>query len=167
VDSSVRGAAGGGRGVPRRRRLRAELHFLHDAVAILTQDMDLLLPRDPEQVLQALQALRSAGFVLQAGGEELIPDPVVAAGIVRQSATVHAVRNGESVDLMSWARGMDFTQLWPKRQAFEVRGVSLPVADRLFLEQFREVIEAALEREAQREGRAARSRKPEDESPRG
>jgi hypothetical protein len=46
----------------------AELHFLHSARQILTQDMDVLVPRDPDNLLRGLLALKQAGFVLQAGG---------------------------------------------------------------------------------------------------
>ncbi len=146
----------------------AELHFLHDATQILTHDMDLLLPREPESFQRALEALRAAGFTLRAGDDELLPDAVVIAGILRQAATVTAVRGPETLDLMSQAAGVDFETLWRGRTEFTVRGVTLPVAelaailrskkeagrmkDRLFLEQFREVIESALARDARRQG---------------
>jgi hypothetical protein len=145
----------------------AELHFLHAANQIRTRDMDLLLPRDAGEVLRALLALREAGFTLQGGGEDLLPDEVIAAGIVRQSATVKALRGDEWVDLMTWARGLDFERIWPERIQYELRGVSVPVAplsdilrskkeafrmkDRLFLEQFKEVIGEALENERKRQ----------------
>jgi hypothetical protein len=144
----------------------AELHFLHGTLQIVTRDMDLLLPRDPAEVLRGLLALRDAGFTLEAGGEDLLPDEVVAAGIVRQSATVRALRGSEWVDLMTWSRDMLFDELWPRRVPFTVRDIQVPVApladilrskqgayrmkDRLFLEQFKEVISEALERERKR-----------------
>ena len=142
------------------------LHFQRLAVQMATRDIDLLLPREPATMLSALLALRDAGFSLSGGGEPLLPDEVIAAGIVRQSATVKAERNGESVDLMTWARGLDFEDLWPRRHPLEVAGVTVNVApleailrskkaayrmkDRLFLEQFKEVIGEALERERRR-----------------
>ena len=145
----------------------AELHFLHETVQILTRDMDLLLPRDPGELLRGLLALRDAGFTLQGGGEELLPDEVIAAGFVRQAATVRAVRGSETVDIMTWSRELDFDQLWPRRVPFTVRDIQVPVApladilrskqaayrmkDRMFLEQFKEVIGEALERERERE----------------
>jgi hypothetical protein len=147
----------------------AELHFLHGTLQILTRDMDLLLPRDPAEVLRGLLALRDAGFTLEAGGDQLLPDEVVAAGIVRQSATVKARRGPEWVDLMTWSRDIEFSELWPRRVPFMVRDIEVPVApladilrskkgayrmkDRMFLEQFKEVIGEALERERKRENR--------------
>ena len=144
----------------------AELHFLRTAVQIATHDMDLLLPPDADEVLKALLALRDAGFALRGGDEDILPDDVIAAGIVRQAATFKALRNDEWVDVMTWARGLEFEVLWPRRHDFEVRGISVPVApleailrskqaayrmkDRLFLEQFKEVITEALERERRR-----------------
>lgn len=144
----------------------AELHFLHEAGAITTQDMDLLLPLDARQVELALTALCAAGFLLSAGGEPVIPDEVIAQGIVRQRATVRATRGLEAIDVMTQAQELDFEALWAGHQPFVVRGVSVRVAplhailrakhavgrtkDRLFLEQFREVIAEALEREQKR-----------------
>ena len=145
----------------------AQLHFLFSANRIATADIDLLLPRDADEVLRALLALRDAGFALESGGEELIPDEVIAAGIVRQAASIRAIRQEEWVDLMTWARGMDFDELWPRRQSFGMCGVPLDAAplaailrskreafrlkDRLFLERFRESITEALDRERRRE----------------
>lgn len=149
----------------------AELHFPHAANQILTRDMDLLLPPDPANLLAALLALQAAGFTLQAGGEELLPDEVVAAGIVRQVATVRALRGQESVDLITWLRTLDFEELWREQRNFSVQGTPVRTApleailrskklayrmkDRMFLEQFKEVITEALEGERRRRERGA------------
>jgi len=151
----------------------AELHFLHAATQVLTHDMDLLLPSEPAELLRGLHALAAAGFALSTGGETLLADEVAARGLLRQRASVIARRGPETLDLMTWAAGLDFDEQWRKRVEFSVRGVPLPVAtlgailrskeragrvkDRLFLEQFREVIEAALARE--------QARTPEDRTP--
>lgn len=146
----------------------AELHFLHSANQIATQDMDLLLPANEAEVLRGLLALSNAGFKLRGGDEDVLPDEVVAAGIVRQAATLHALRRGERVDLMTWARGLDFEELWTRHRQFQVRNQPVPVApleailrskqeafrlkDRLFLERFKESITEALERERRQGG---------------
>lgn len=117
----------------------------------------------------ARSTLRAAGFALQAGGEELLPDEVVAAGIVRQVATVRATRGQESVDLITWLRTLDFEELWRGQRSFTVRGAPVRTApleailrskqlafrmkDRMFLEQFKEVITEALELERRRKER--------------
>ena len=145
----------------------AELHFLHDANQILTRDMDLLLPRDPGNLLRGLVALQQAGFELRAGGEELLPDDVIAAGIIRQSATVRALRGVETVDVMTWVPEIDFEDLWARQVAFTMAGTPVRTApleailrskklafrmkDRMFLEQFKEAITEALDNERRRE----------------
>lgn len=144
----------------------AELHFLHSARQILTRDMDLLVPRDAANLLRGLLALKQAGFALQAGGEELLPDDVIAAGIVRQCATVTALRGVESVDVITWLHTLDFDELWQRQIVFELGGTPVRTApleailrskklayrmkDRMFLEQFKEVITEALERDRKR-----------------
>ena len=139
----------------------AELHFMRAATQILTHDMDILVPQDPDNLLRALTALRAAGFDLEAGGEGLLPDDVIAAGIIRQAATVKALRGKESVDVMTWLRTIDFEDIWTRQVVFDVAGTPVRAApleailrskklayrmkDRMFLEQFKEVVEEALE----------------------
>jgi hypothetical protein len=144
----------------------AEVHFLREARFILTHDIDLLLSRDRAALALALTVLQRAGFELSAGGEPLVWDDVILDGVLRANATVRATRNGEEIDLMLAAIGLDFDDLQPQLREFEFKGQLLPVAplaailrskklanrikDRLFLEQFREVIEEALERDRKR-----------------
>ena len=141
----------------------AALLCFRDVRAILTHDMDLLLSRDRAALARALAALQGAGFELWAGGEPLVWDDVILEGVIRAQATVRATRNEQSVDLMLSGIGLDFAELWPQGQDHPVLGVPLRIApleailrskklanrikDRLFLEQFREVIEEALERD--------------------
>jgi hypothetical protein len=144
----------------------AELHFLRTAVQISTHDMDVLLPMSWQQVLSALEALGKAGFTFSVGDEGLIPDDVQAQGIVRNCATVKAERGEHSVDLLTELPGHRFEELWERQSEYVLKGVPVRVApldaiiqskhqagrmkDRLFLEQFREVIEEAFDREAKR-----------------
>jgi hypothetical protein len=144
----------------------AEVHFLHDSRFILTHDMDLLLSRDRAALARALEALAPAGFELAAGGEPLVWDDVILDGVLRANATIRATRNGQEIDLMLSAIGLEFDDLYARRLEFRFLGQLLPLApleailrskklanrikDRLFLEQFREVIEEALERERKR-----------------
>jgi hypothetical protein len=149
----------------------AEVHLLHDANFILTRDMDLLLPRDRAALARAFTALHHAGFELFAGGEPLVWDEVILEGVIRARATVRATRQRENIDLMLSGVGLEFDELYAQRREFVFLGQPLPVApleailrskklanrlkDRLFLEQFREVVEEALERDRKRGGRAA------------
>lgn len=157
----------------------AELLCFREVRAILTHDMDLLLSHDREALARALTALQGAGFELWVGDEPLVWDEVILDGVIRAQATVRATRNEQSVDLMLSGVGLDFAELWPQGQEYPVQGVPLRIApleailrskklanrikDRLFLEQFREVIEEALEFErkrAEREGRRPRGSEP-------
>lgn len=148
----------------------AETHFLHDANFILTHDMDLLLPPDRPTLARALAAVQQAGFELSTASEPLIWDDVILDGVIRNGVSIQATRNEQRVDLMLSAPGLEFDELWPQAREFPMRGVALPVApleailrskklanrlkDRLFLEQFREVIEEALERDRKRNQRS-------------
>src|SRR5262245_34014100 len=148
----------------------AGLHFLRTALQIATHDMDLLLPMSWQQIRRGLEALGAAGFTFSVEDELLPPDKIVAQLIAQPGATVRAVRGGESIDLRTELPGHRFDELWKQRREYLVKGVPLRVApldaiiqskyqagrmkDRLFLEQFREVIAAALTRDAKRRGRA-------------
>lgn len=147
----------------------AETHFLRDANLILTHDMDLLLPPDRQTLAHALATAQQAGFDLSAASEPLVWDDVILDGVIRNGITIQAMRNEQRVDLMLSAPGLEFDELWPRAREFPMRGVVLPVApleailrskklanrvkDRLFLEQFREVIAEALERDRKRNQR--------------
>jgi hypothetical protein len=159
----------------------AELHFLHAARQILTHDMDILVPPDPGNLLRGLLALRDAGFELRSAGEELLPDEVIAAGIIRQSATIRALRGKDWVDVMTWLRAINFEDLWLRQVSFELAGTPVRTApleailrskklafrtkDRLFLEQFKEVITEALDEERKRDERAGRKAAPPQDDP--
>lgn len=147
----------------------AEVHLLHEANSIITRDLDLLLPCDAALLDRALTTLRQAGFELAAGGEPFVWDDVILAGAIRARVTIRASRGLEGIDLMLAAIGMEFGELYPRKREYLFLGQPLPVApldailrskklanrlkDRLFLEQFREVIEEAFERERKRDQR--------------
>jgi hypothetical protein len=148
----------------------AEVHLLHDANFILTRDMDLLLPCDRAALARAFTALQQSGFDLFAGGEPLVRDDAILEGVIRAKATVRATRQRENIDLMLGGIGLEFDELYLQRREFVFLGQPLPVApleailrskrlanrlkDGLFLEQFREVVEEALERDRQRDQRS-------------
>jgi hypothetical protein len=156
--------------------LGAELHFLRKANQILTKDMDLLVPQDPDNLLRGLLALQRAGFELEGGGEALLPDDVIAAGIIRQAATVRALRGIEKVDVMTWLPEIDFEELWSRQISFSMAGTPVRTApleailrskklafrmkDRIFLEQFKESITEALDNERRRAEKARRESGP-------
>lgn len=132
-----------------------------------TQDYDLLLPLDPEQVLQAWRACEHAGLSLWCGDEPLDqPRDSALARRVVDSRTLVRATDGHTldVDLSLTMSGFDFETVWRERRLFRVEGVDIPVArlrhiveskaaagrpkDRLFLATHEEALRDLLGRES-------------------
>ncbi|MGQ0553167.1 MAG: hypothetical protein ACT4PU_08090 [Planctomycetota bacterium] len=143
------------------------LFVTHMGRKINTQDCDILLSRDADNLRQVLEALAAEGFTFHAGGERLpSPDPVILEGIVRAGACVHATLGQAELDLVLFAAGLDFHELWPRRVRLSVADEVVNVApledllrskeaagrpkDKYFLEVWREVLDEALQREQRR-----------------
>jgi hypothetical protein len=132
-----------------------------------TQDYDLLLPLDPDQVLQAWRACEQAGLALWCGDEPLDQprDAALAQRVLDSRALVRAT-DGHTldVDLSLTMSGFDFETVWRERRLFRVEGVDVPVArlrhiveskaaagrpkDRLFLATHEEALRDLLRRES-------------------
>jgi hypothetical protein len=106
--------------------------------AFVTQNRDLFLPAEPDNVLRAWGACESAGFSRWAGQEPLdLPrDRALAEQIVGRRAQVSATDGrGLDVDLTLVMAGFTFDEVWSERRVFLVEDVELPVARLLHIVQ--------------------------------
>jgi predicted nucleotidyltransferase len=106
-------------------------YFAPAAGAVFTtQDRDLFLPPDPDNLMRAWDACDAAGLSLWAGAEPLdVPhDRVIADAVVERRALTRAVRDDLQVDLTLVMAGFEFEQVWSERRTFVVDGVEIPVA---------------------------------------
>jgi len=101
------------------------------AVSFKTEDRDLFLPLDPENLIRAWHACEAAGLELRSNREPLDKprDRFLADRVVAQRALVHATDGrGLEVDLTLVMAGFDFETVWTERRTFRVEGVDVPVA---------------------------------------
>ncbi|HEX6884469.1 MAG TPA: hypothetical protein VF530_13925 [Planctomycetota bacterium] len=99
--------------------------------AFVTQDLDLFLPRDPENLLLAWKACEEVGLELRAGTEPLDEphDLFVAQAVVQRTALTRATDGrGFLVDLTLVMAGFEFDEVWAERRVFQVHGLDVPVA---------------------------------------
>ncbi len=127
------------------------------AEVFTTEDRDLFLPPDPENLLKAWTATVEAGYQLWAGDEPLgKPLDLTLADVVvsRRALTTATHADGLTVDLTLVMAGFDFETVWKEHRRFHIDDVEIPVArlahiveskaranrpkDRLFLETYRE-----------------------------
>jgi hypothetical protein len=97
----------------------------------VTQDQDLFLPESPANLLLAWQVCERAGLHLRANDEPLDTprDLELANAVVRQKALTTAT-DGDllQLDLSMVMTGLAFDDVWARRHAFRVGGVTVPVA---------------------------------------
>jgi hypothetical protein len=131
----------------------------------LTQDRDLFLPPDPDNLVRCWAACEATGLDLWSGSEPLdMPrDRWLAERIVERRALTCATGADARIDLTLVMGGFDFETVWKEHRVFTVDGVPIPVArllhiveskqaagrdkDRLFLATHREAIEELLKRQ--------------------
>lgn len=99
-------------------------------VVFTTQDRDLFLPPDPENLMRAWEGCEAAGLALWSGNEPLdVPhDRFIADAVVARKALTRATRDDLQVDLSLVMAGFEFETVWPERRTFIVDGVEIPVA---------------------------------------
>jgi hypothetical protein len=136
-----------------------KFHTAQRGPVLFTDDCDLLLPAEVDQLTRAVRTLRALGCEISAGGEPLPDeDPVVLAGIVRNRACARAASDRVSFDLPLEIAGGSFEELWSRRRSFRLGELEVAVAalpdllrsktlanrpkDRLFLETYRTALEA-------------------------
>lgn len=131
----------------------ANHYALSPAGIVRTQDKDLFLPSDAENLLRTWEACASVGLPLTTGGEPLDEprDLFLARAVVERRALTRAWDGADlMVDLTLVMAGFDFETVWRERRIFRAEGVEFPVArlthivaskaaadrpkDRLFLE---------------------------------
>jgi hypothetical protein len=96
-----------------------------------TEDRDLFLPADPDNLLRAWQACDAAGLRLWSGNEPLdLPrDRSLADAVVGRRAQVRATdEQGLLIDLTLVMAGFGFEAVWNERRIFLVEGIEIPVA---------------------------------------
>ena len=101
-----------------------------------TDDFDLFLPADADNLVNAWAACEEAGLDLWLGDEPLDRprDRWLADRIVPQRALTRATGpDGLQVDLTLVMKGFEFETVWPERRAFLVEGVEIPTARLLYI----------------------------------
>ena len=131
-----------------------------------TDDFDLFLPADPENLVSAWSACEAANLELWLGDEPLDrPRDRWLAGRVTERLAVTRVTGPDAlvVDLTLVMKGYEFETVWTERREFLIEAVAIPVArllhivtskhaagrdkDRLFLATHREALQEILGRE--------------------
>ena len=109
----------------------ANYYALGSGTTFTTQDRDLLLPLDADNLVHAWAACESHGLSLFVGDEPLdVPrDRWLAERIVGTRSVVRATDGSElEIDLSLTMAGFDFEDVWRERRIFLVDEVEVPVA---------------------------------------
>jgi hypothetical protein len=133
--------------------------------AFTTQDHDLFLPADPDNLAQAWAACGDAGLELWLTDEALdVPrDRWLAERVVERRALTRATGPDNFLLALTLVmKGYEFETVWNERRDFIVEGVAIPVArllhivtskhatgrdkDRLFLATHRDALEQLLKK---------------------
>lgn len=96
-----------------------------------TEDVNLFLPLDPDNLVQAWQACEACGFELFVGPEPLERprDRWLAERVVERTSLTRAAGAGElEIDLALAMSGYTFDAVWQERRTFVVSGSDVPVA---------------------------------------
>jgi len=97
----------------------------------LTQDRDLFLPPDPDNILAAWRACDARRLDLLCGAEPLDRprDRLLAERVITNRALVRATDGaGLDVDFTLVMSGFDFATVWSERRLFRVGELEIPVA---------------------------------------
>jgi hypothetical protein len=131
----------------------------------VTEDHDLFLPPDANNLVRAWQACQSSGLELWSGAEPLERprNEWLARRVVEHRALTRGTGTGDlQVDLTLVMAAYDFETVWHDRRQFVIDDVEIPVArllhiitskhaagrdkDRLFLATHRDALEQLLKR---------------------
>jgi len=135
------------------------------AAKFVTEDWDLFLPTDPDNLLLAWTACEDVGMDLWAGNEPLDRprDRQLAERVIERRGQVRATGSeGLKVDLTLVMSGFDFETVWNERRVFRLGNVDIPTArlmhivaskhaagrpkDQLFLATHKDALEQLLRR---------------------
>ncbi|MBI5435285.1 MAG: hypothetical protein HZA52_20795 [Planctomycetes bacterium] len=109
----------------------ANMHAHASGVVFTTQDRDLFLPREPENLLRAWQACEACNFDLVTETEPLdFPrDLELAKKVVEHAALTRAMGPDElQVDLTLVMAGFHFEDVWRERTVYVFEDAEVPVA---------------------------------------
>lgn len=109
----------------------ANFHAHIAGVLFTTQDRDLFLPPEPQNLLRAWEACEACDLDLSCGREPLdFPrDQTLAERVVEHAALTRATdRNDLQVDLTLVMAGFRFEEAWRERVIFRLDDVEIPVA---------------------------------------
>lgn len=131
----------------------------------VTDDIDLFLPLDADNLVQAWASCEDAGLELWSSGEPLDRprDRWLAARAIERRALTRATGPDELlIDLTLLMQGFDFETVWNERRTFLIEGVPMSAArllhiveskqstgrdkDKLFLATHRDALEQLLRR---------------------
>jgi hypothetical protein len=109
----------------------ANLYAPSGQARFVTQDYDLFLPPDPENLVQAWGACEDADTELWLGDEPLDRprDLWLAERMIERRALTRVTGPGELlVDLTLVMKGYDFETVWNERRGFLIEDVEIPTA---------------------------------------
>lgn len=143
----------------------ANLYAPSGQAIFTTEDIDVFLPPDPDNLLRTWSACEDADLELWLANEPLEQprDRHLALQVVDHGALTHATGADDlMIDLSLVMTGFTFDAVWPHRRMFRIDGVGVPVArlrhiieskhatgrdkDRLFLATHRDALEQLLRR---------------------
>lgn len=96
-----------------------------------TDDLDLFLPPDADNLVRAWDACDAAALQLWSNDEplDIRRDQWLAERMIARRALTRATGPGDlQVDLTLVMAGFDFEQVWAERRTFRVEGIDLPTA---------------------------------------
>jgi len=144
----------------------ANLYSPSGQAIFATEDLDLFLPLDPANLVEAWAACEESGLELWLTDEPLDRprDRRLAERIVEHRVLTRVTGSDDLlVDLTLVMKGFDFEMVWNERRSFIVEGVEIPTArllhiitskhavgrdkDRLFLATHRDALEQLLKRQ--------------------
>jgi len=143
----------------------ANLYAPGGSAVFTTNDRDLFLPLESDNLVRCWAACEAASLELWSGEEPLDRprDRFLADRVIERRALTRATAAHLQVDLTLVMTGFDFETVWAERRRFEVDGVEVPVArllhivtskhaagrdkDILFLATHRDALEQLLRRE--------------------
>jgi hypothetical protein len=143
----------------------ANLYAPSGSAVFVTEDSDLFLPPDADNLVRAWAGAESVGLELWTGDEPLDSprDRWLAERVVERRALTRASGRDLLIDLTLVMKGYDFATVWAARRSFLIDGAEIPVArllhivtskhaagrdkDKLFLATHRDALEQLLKRE--------------------
>lgn len=109
----------------------ANMHAHRAGVVFATQDRDVFLPPDPENLVAAWRACEECELELTASGQPLdIPrDGFLAGKVIERRALTQAMDDDDlQVDLTLVMAGFEFEVAWAQHRSFKLSGEDVPVA---------------------------------------